>query len=367
MTIKIFHTGDIHLGMKYNSYPEKVKVLLSEARYETLEKMVEKANGLTADLFVIAGDLFNTIQMQKSDIIRTINILKEFHGACVLVLPGNHDYDNGMIDLWDRFIKEANEKIIILNEEKPFDLKDFHLDATIYPAFCQKKHSTENRLTWIKDQGLNSTSKYHIGIAHGALEGLSLDMEGNYYPMRTNELLSIPMNLWLLGHAHIIFPRQDKISDNIIFNAGTPEPDGLDYRYDGAAWFITLVNGKNNAAKITTGQYRFFDQEFEINTDDDLDKVRAWALSEEPQKKVIRLILRGNISEKIYANLNTFYQELDNELLFLKIDDVRLKTKIDHNIIKKEFTKGSFPYEFLTSLLHDEEALQIAYDLLRGR
>ena len=33
--------------------------------------------------------------------------------------------------------------------------------------------------------------------------------------------------------------------------------------------------------------------------------------------------------------------------------------------ISQQFTQGSFPYEFLLSLADDEEALQVAYDIVR--
>ena len=35
-------------------------------------------------------------------------------------------------------------------------------------------------------------------------------------------------------------------------------------------------------------------------------------------------------------------------------------------IIDKEFTSGSFPHRFLNELADDDEALQIAYELIRG-
>jgi hypothetical protein len=40
--------------------------------------------------------------------------------------------------------------------------------------------------------------------------------------------------------------------------------------------------------------------------------------------------------------------------------------RINKDTIEKEFTQGSFPYEFLNRLIHDDESLQIAYDLIRG-
>ena len=134
MTVNIFHTGDVHLGMKFNNYGEDVKVKLVEARFDSLEYMVEKSNDLNADLFVVAGDLFNRIQVAKRDIERAVGILKKFNGACVLVLPGNHDYYDGVVDLWNDFERFSDEKIVLLNEDRPYYLDDYDLDAVVYPS-----------------------------------------------------------------------------------------------------------------------------------------------------------------------------------------------------------------------------------------
>jgi len=91
MGIKIFHTADLHLGMRFAGYPEIQNELIN-ARYETLENMVKTANRESCALFIIAGDLFDRITLNVKDISRAVKILNEFEGELVIVLPGNHDY-----------------------------------------------------------------------------------------------------------------------------------------------------------------------------------------------------------------------------------------------------------------------------------
>jgi len=64
MSLKIFHTADIHLGMKFAGYPE-VQSELTEARFVTLENLAKKANEESCDLFVVAGDLFDRTGVAK--------------------------------------------------------------------------------------------------------------------------------------------------------------------------------------------------------------------------------------------------------------------------------------------------------------
>ena len=115
MSVKILHTADLHIGMKFNGYPEPIRGKLQEARIEVLARMIQRANEENCDLFVIAGDLFHNIKgIDKGTIARTAEHLNGFLGECVLILPGNHDYDNDMIELWEVFKKNASDKILLL-------------------------------------------------------------------------------------------------------------------------------------------------------------------------------------------------------------------------------------------------------------
>lgn len=378
MAIKIFHTGDIHIGSGFTSYPQQIREGLREARHEVLENMVKKANDLKADLFVIAGDLFNTIQVSKKDINRTVKALNGFAGHCSLILPGNHDYDNGAIDLWKNFQKTAAPHVLLLNEERVYDLTDQGLDVKIFPAPCHSKHSSENALGWIKDEAIEGRDKRseaaaneagrktaYIGIGHGAIEGLSPDLAGSYYYMSMKELNEIPVDLWLLGHTHVAWPENEKVHDHRIFNNGSPEPDGLDFRGEGTAWLIELEKDKIVGEKIPVGKYRFYDLTVKMESIRDLDKAKDQVLDGDEKRKLVRLNLVGQIPKEDYEKLGPIYKELEEKLFYSIIRDENLKIKIDTEVIKSEFTEGSFPYEFLASLVGDEEALQMAYELLK--
>jgi DNA repair exonuclease SbcCD nuclease subunit len=84
MEIKIFHTGDIHIGMRFNKYPEEVMNTLRQARIDVIENMVDIANKNGCNLFVIAGDLFDkTTGIDK----KTIGLVAKHLNLLVTVLP----------------------------------------------------------------------------------------------------------------------------------------------------------------------------------------------------------------------------------------------------------------------------------------
>lgn len=101
LMLRIFVTGDNHIGLKYASH--KQSTVLASNRLTTFESMVQAANQESCDLFVITGDLFeNTYSTSKKDIKALLDMLSDFKGI-VAVLPGNHDYYDKEVKIWQYF------------------------------------------------------------------------------------------------------------------------------------------------------------------------------------------------------------------------------------------------------------------------
>ena len=207
--VKLFVTGDNHIGRKYDRYPE-IKEKLIKSRIDCLQDMVRKAEEEGCDFFVITGDLFDNINSIKvGDVKNVVMTLSAFNGR-VLVLPGNHDYFTGDDKVWRDFenaLTKTDHNITILNEFREYSFTDIgDKDVVIYPAFCQSKHSVENNLGWIKNAEIETRESINIGIAHGALKGITPDMKEEYFLMSEEELKKIPVDAWLIGHTHIAYP-----------------------------------------------------------------------------------------------------------------------------------------------------------------
>ncbi len=366
MVLKILHTGDVHLGMKYNNYPDYIREKLIEARFEVLKNITEIANKNRCNLLVIAGDLFDKQNIVEADIIKTIDLLSTFSGDCILVLPGNHDFSNSAVELWKKFEKHLSGNIVLLKEFKEYSLNSFDLEVSVFPAPCDSKHSSTNNLDWLQSIDKKGNNKFNIGVAHGALSGLSPDMTDSYFKMSREELNEAGLDLWLLGHTHLPFPEQTSIENRKIFNCGTPEPDGLDCSHQGSVWFIEIDEKKNiKARQIKTGIFNFLDLTYQINSRDDLEKLKEEILEGNPLQKVVRLNLQGRIPEEFFNSKEKFYRELKDELAYLRIDDSQLKIKITEEVIDNEFSSGSFPHRLLSALKDDEDALQLSYEFIR--
>ncbi|MBC7690954.1 MAG: metallophosphoesterase [Methylotenera sp.] len=384
MNLKIFHTADIHLGLQFSKYPDDLSKKLREGRFETLVRMVQTANAERCQLFVVGGDMFDTTQVAKKLVVQAAKILSEFEGV-VVVLPGNHDFITGTDpsthnDLWSAFQEAHSDRVLLLTEKKPYSLKSFDLDVCLYPAPCQNKHSKTHAVSWLESTEKAEDTTYHVGLAHGSFEGVSADIEGEYYPMKKDDLLVHKMDIWLMGHIHIQYPQKPGASDKI-FYPSTPEPDGFDCRHEGRAWILEVDPEKRVTARSTsTGHYRFLQDSVRIESQADLDLLKLRYKGDSFKNTLVKLTLEGSLAKAEYATLNSLLQALKDDLLFLKYDDSGVRVKLTPSDIDSEFTPESFPHLLLTSLsgktqstesldspeLHeDRDALQLAYELIQ--
>jgi len=365
--MKIFLTSDVHLGMKFAGYPS-VQEKLIEARFKALKRCIDIANDRDCDLFVVGGDLFDRVSVAKGDIKRAADILCDFQGRLVAILPGNHDFITDRPDgLWATFKGFANNNVIVLESSKTYPLKPYDLDATLYAAPCESKHSAENNIGWIREIEKDKEVRFHIGIAHGSLEGLSPDFNKDYYPMTESELLSCGLDLWLMGHTHIPYPGIPGPKTKV-FYPGTPEPDGFDCGHEGKGLLIEIGGDKQiKSNSVSTGAYRFVHEEAEINSWTDAEEILARYSDPAHGNTLLKLKMKGRLPEEEYKKLSLIREDLERKVTLFQFDPTEVTIKITPDVIDREFTEHSFPYRLLKRLAEtqDFEALQAAYEVIR--
>lgn len=375
--LKILASADYHLGMKFAGYPD-VQEELAEARFFTLERLIATANEQGCALFLIAGDLFDRVTVSARDIKRASALLSRFQGQLVAVLPGNHDFYTGVSSaLWSRFSEEAGDRIVLLSKPRIYDLDHYDLNIRLYAGPCDSKHSQSNAISWLEEQNTAcepAQDVLHIGVAHGSIEGISPDAQGLYFPMKRGQLDDAPVDLWIIGHTHRQHPSEDSGIKNgtatppLVLIPGTPEADGFDCRHGGTAWMIDVDEKRQiRIESLSTGTYRFVQEEHNLESADDIQRLEKRLGAEKMERTLLRLKLSGRISAQQLVELRQVLREAEKSMFFAQIDDSLLLERISEQTVEAEFTEGSFPYRLLKNLIavEDFEALQTAYSLLQ--
>jgi len=190
-------------------------------------------------------------------------------------------------------------------------------------------------------------------------------MDSNYFNMTLDELNDIPMDVWLMGHTHITYPPKASVTQWKIYNPGTPEPDGIDCRHCGSAWIISIDDNREISGEtVTIGNFQFVDRNYSVRQRDDLDAIRTDLLKGEPSKTIARIHIRGKVEEDVFTYRQQVYKDIEDAIGYLIINDTDLGIKITKEKINKEFSDGSFPQQLLSALSNDDEALQLAYELI---
>lgn len=361
--MKIFATADLHIGMTFARYDDKRRSALQEARLQVLEWMIGKANEASANLFIVAGDLFDRQNCSKKLIFRVLEGLNRFEGTLTVLLPGNHDYlQEGSEGLWDVISREGGDRTLVLREQKPYDLGEFGLDAVLYPAPCRDKHSPESAAGWVAMSEKDPARQFHLGVAHGSVEGISPDFDGRYYPMKKQDLRNSGVGLWIVGHTH------QSSSDGFLFIPGTPEPDGFDCPHEGSALLIDLIpSAEPRAVGLSTGTYRFIDALADLEPDRDPVKSIAALLPSDRSSVLLRLSLRGCLSEDRWEDLTDYLKNLKEEFFYLLYEDEGLTREISQKQIDAAYPAGSFPHRLLSDLAAEKDPvlLNLAWTLIQ--
>lgn len=369
--LKLFVTGDNHIGLKYASHEQAT--ILASNRITAFEGMVETANQENCALFVITGDLFeNTYSISKRDIKTLLDKLSRFKGT-VIVLPGNHDYYDKDVKIWQYFkdVMTSYDNIMLLSEYRQYKLDINDERVVLYPALCTSLHSApgQNNLDWIKNIEIVNDDAYHIGIAHGAVEGETIDNEGRYFLMKRSELESIPVDVWLIGHTHVPFPRNlsDKFTTGEkIFNAGTHVQTDVSCNTEGVCFVIEIDENKTvRVKKVVSGNLRFYRVNIVLSAGA-MEETLKRELSDIADNSVVDLILTGTVSTEEYEDRTSIIENTLSRFVEGTYNDYALSKLISKELIESEFPETSFSAGLLTSLLNEPKEAQLTYELLKS-
>jgi len=367
--LRIFLTGDNHIGLRYAKHEQSQ--LLREARLSAFQGMVQLANDDDCDLFVITGDLFeNTYSISKKEVRTLLRTLSNFRET-VVVLPGNHDFYDPETTLWKYFNDElaAYDNILLLTDYRPYELTVRGKPIVLYPALCKTLHSApgQNHLGWIGE--IATDGRYHIGIAHGAVEGETIDNEGQYFLMTRAQLEAIGVDAWLIGHTHVPFPRnlsEEFTASERILNAGTHVQTDVSCNTEGLCFLIEVGEDKSvRAKKAVSGNLRFYRKHIVLSAGQ-MEQILTRELSQFGDQSVVDLIVSGAVTGEEYEDRARIMDQALARFIEGTYNDHALSKLISRELIEAEFPETSLAAGLLTALLDEPKEAQLAYELLKS-
>lgn len=181
--IKVLHTGDFHVGTNFSSFGDKEKA--NQLLFKAIENMINYAKNNAVDIILIAGDTFDSHEVEFTVRKRLIDILKNFEKK-ILICCGNHDYSYHA-GIWENIELPSNIGLFGTNEFASFNYKS---DVKIFGASFTNAYD-KIALPFLDDQNIN------VGVVHSDILGKS------HYNSYTKEAIKESGFTYLaVGHNH---------------------------------------------------------------------------------------------------------------------------------------------------------------------
>lgn len=308
--VKFLHTGDLHLGLKFNSasFPREKAMERRRELWSTFERIVQYAKDNKIDFLLIAGDLFETDYFAIGDITRIRDTFRKAEDVNVIISAGNHDY-KGSRSLYHRIEWTSNVTIFEGNriQEKEFP----ELNTVIYGYSWDTMEIREHNL-FDELAGQVDREKNNILLIHGDVNSTS-----TYLPLKVKDLTNLNMDYIALGHIH----KPEILTPNMAY-CGSPEP--LDF---GEVGDRGIIVGQLKSKQLEIDFLPFSKRKFhlmDIDIDENMgypdivDRVKNISLGQR-ENDFYRINLKGFIQadisvEGIHGDLveNFYHIEIEN-------------------------------------------------------
>jgi len=229
--LRIIHTADVHLGARHDDLGDQASAQ-RERQFAAFVAAIDLALAEKVDLFLIAGDLFDSNVQPRRSVERVAAQLKRLAGSKVrtVIIPGTHDcYDRSSIyrayDLKALSGSTPDDDLVtVLTPATP----NIHLkacDTVVHGPVFATKRAPHSPLRDLDAKAVGITATWQVGMVHGSL-AIPGKTDRDEVVITTDEIGATGLDYLALGHWHSA--QQAKAGGVTYAYAGAPEPVALD-------------------------------------------------------------------------------------------------------------------------------------------
>jgi DNA repair exonuclease SbcCD nuclease subunit len=249
--LRLLHTADIHLGARHTDLGDRAAAL-RERQLAAFAATIDLAIAEKVDLFLIAGDLFDSNVQPRRSVDRAAAQLKRLVEAKIrtVIAPGTHDvYDRASIyrayDLPALAGAVGSDFVTVLDPDRP-DLFLQTLDVVIHGRCFATKRAPYSPLRGL-DASKDGRATWHVGLLHAAIS-IPNQTDRDEVVITQEEIEASHLDYLALGHWHST--SQGKAGGTIWAYSGAPEAVAIDQDRAGSALLVTLDH-RGNRKKVT--------------------------------------------------------------------------------------------------------------------
>jgi len=291
---KFLHTADWQLGMTRHFLSDEAQARFTAARIEAITTVGALAVEEGCSFVVVAGDVFESNQVERQVVVRSLEAMKATPGVTFYLLPGNHDpLDAASVFRSKSFVDNRPDNVVVLESSEPV-LAAEGVEVVGAP-WSNKRPLVDLVSSAVADLPRNGTLRVVVG--HGSTDSLS--------PNPTDPALVVLRDLETAiatGTVHYVALGDRHSTTEVgatgrIWYSGAPEPTAYDEIDPGNVLIVDLSPDSVSVERHRVGTWRFVRQDFDVTGTEDCQKVEHF-LEEisDKARTIVKLSLVGQLS-----------------------------------------------------------------------
>jgi exonuclease SbcD len=360
--LRIVHTADVHLGARHADMGDQAAAQ-RERQFAAFKTTVDLAIEERVDLFLIAGDLFDSNTQPRRSAERVAAELARLAAAKVrsVMIPGTHDvYDRSSI--YRAYDLEAlagsdpdDDFVTVLTPARPW----VHLaacDVVVFGQVFATKKAPKSPLQGL-DTSVVPEATFRVGMVHGAV-AIPGKTDSDDVVITTQEIAASGLDYLALGHWHSA--QQAKAGGVTYAYAGAPESVAIDQDRAGKALLVEL-DTKAGAKTVTVTEKQVGKTRF------DKARIDAAAIASQPAfiegvakrgdpDLVLDVRIDGVRPDELDLHLDEIETALAPSFLRIRVRDTSMPALTEGALPSPDTIAGSFIRDVEASIVSLEAA-----------
>ena len=309
VALKLLHTADWHLGLRFAAVAPEQEVRLTRARLEVVGRILDLADSRNVDAVLCAGDLFNEPRPEEE---WWKGLLREFQRRSwtrpVILLPGNHDplTQNSIYAPQDPFRRGLPAYVHVVDR----DAFTFELGTTavVYATPCRSR-AGQTGLAASLPARESGDDRLRIGLVHG--QTFDLKDHQTTFPIAKNAAVDRGLDYLAIGDTHSFREVEPDAKAPTIY-PGAPEATKFGETDAGHVALVFFPRDRARRALVERAPVSVWNwKEVSCRSLEELRQLRA---DDSLRKTVLRLTLDMRLPLHEYDEATRILTELEGSL-----------------------------------------------------
>ncbi|MFT5448773.1 MAG: DNA repair exonuclease SbcCD nuclease subunit [Gammaproteobacteria bacterium] len=304
--VRFIHSSDWQLGMTRAFLGAEAAARFAQARIDAITTLGQLAQEHAAQFIVVAGDVFESNQLSRQTLMRTLDALQSL-SVPIFLLPGNHDPLNGASIFSAPEFERCGAHIKILRDNVPvaITVTDGAV-VEVVGAPWRSKHPNADLCAELAANLAPTQGIVRVAVAHGQVDSLAPDTS-------RPEIIGLAhVEAAMSEHKFHYLALGDRHSVTQVGNSGrvwysgAPVATAFDEVEPNKALLVDLsADGDCSVQTLAVGAWTFIVEHRALNDAQDLEQFAQWLMAlPNKERSVVKVSFEGSINLATAAALD---------------------------------------------------------------